>query len=369
MLSGVRVFVSKTGIPTLITFLSKDYTSPKVEVAVILCGSTEEADEQTDTKQEENEPGKQEQEAAYIAGEIQRLLREEQKADGSPIVPGDIAVLFRSRSMSAYVSKALAEKGILCSENDGDRYFENADVLMVLCLLNTIDNPHRDIFLTGTLRSPIFGFCMDDIIRIRKSCDDSFSLYDALLSYKDSSDNDLAKRCVAFDELLTKWRNHSLSLSVDRFLQYLFNTEQFVASGLVNAPNDTGDGGNLLRLYEYARTFESGSFKGLYNFIEFINTLIEEGKKMKVPPKGISPERVNLMTIHQSKGLEFPVCFLCGAAKRFNRQDQYSSLLFEYPLGVAMRLSDSTGFARINTPMREALAASNAIIMPLPFYP
>ncbi|MBQ8332059.1 MAG: UvrD-helicase domain-containing protein [Clostridia bacterium] len=334
---------------------TEEYRSPLVQVAVIMPPTPSEEE-----SEEDELPEKKELEAAYIASEINRLITEEKKADGSPILAGDIAVLFRSRSMSAYVSRALNEYGILTSENDGDRYFENPDVLMVLCLLNTVDNPHRDIFLTGTLRSPIFGFTMEDLILIRKSCDDSYSLYDALLSCTDGDDA-LAKKCRRFDEVLTGLRQNAVTLPVDRFLRLLFESDVFAASGLVCDQTETGDGGNLLRLYEYARTFEAGSFKGLYNFIEFINTIIEEGKKMKVPPKGTSPDRVNLMTIHQSKGLEFPVCFLCDCGKRFNRQDQQASLLFDYPTGVAMKIADQTGFARINTPMREALAANVAI--------
>ncbi len=336
---------------------SPSYSSPSVEVAVILDqNDTEEADDDA----EDEPPEKKMLEAVYISKEIERLIKEEKKADGSPILAGDIAVLFRSRSMSAYVAKALNSRGILSSENDGDRYFESPDVLMVLCILNTVDNPHRDIFLTGALRSPIFDFTMDDIIRIRKSCDASYSLYDALLAYK-QGDTPLAEKCARFDATLTQWQQASIALPVDRFLQILFDTDVFVASGLLGGQNESGEGGNLLQLYEYARSFEAGSFKGLYNFIEFINTIIEEGKKMKVPPKGASPDRVNLMTIHQSKGLEFPICFVCGTANRFNRRDQQASLLFEYPTGVAMKISDSTGFARINTPMREALAANNGI--------
>ena len=325
-----------------------DYQSPKVEVAVLIPGGKEE---------EEPMEGK-ELEAEYIASEIARLIREEKKADGSPIREGDIAVLFRSRSMSAYLAAALRKRGILSSENDGERYFESPDVLMVLCLLNTVDNPHRDIFLTGTLRSPLFGFSMDEIIAVRNHADSSYSLYDALL-LRMEEEGELAQKIRDFVTVLDEYRSLSVSLPVDRFLRMLFESDRFIASGFVTVQNDAGDGGNLLRLYEYARTFENGSFRGLYNFIEFINSLIEEDKKLKVPPKGQSPDRVNLMTIHQSKGLEFPVCFLCNTGARFNDADAKESLLFEYPHGIAMKIGDTTGFARINTPMREALAVAN----------
>ena len=227
---------------------------------------------------------------------------------------------------------------------------------MLLCILNTIDNPHRDIFLTGTLRSPIFGFSMNDLIQIRQSCDASYSLYDALISCKEST-SELSARCRFFDFTLSEWRYQATSLPVDRLLRLLFESEPFVAAGISFQEKINDESGNLLRLYEYARTFEAGSFKGLYNFIEFINTVIEDNKKMDIPPKGASSDRVNLMTIHQSKGLEFPVCFLCGTATKFNKSDEYANILLEYPYGIGMKISDQTGFARINTPLREALAS------------
>lgn len=336
----------------------ESYQSPRVEVTVLSAPPKESL---TDTEPKEEEtPEKKAVEAEYIASEIERLIHSETKADSSPIYPGDIAVLFRSRSMSPYLNQALNRRGILTSESDGEHYFENPDVLMVLCLLNAVDNPHRDIFLSGTLRSPLFEFTMDDLIAIRRCADSTYSLYDALLAYKEK-DDELAERCRTFDETLNEYRRVSSALPVDRFLRYLFESEKFVLSGFLTEQTESGEGGNLLRLYEYARTFEAGSFKGLYNFIEFINTVIEEGKKIKTPPKGISKERVNLMTIHQSKGLEFPVCFVCNVGARFNLSDQQSSMLFEYPIGLAMKIADSTGFARINTPMREALCLNSSI--------
>ena len=332
--------------------------APKVEVAVISTKS--ENDETNDSLEEKEPPVAKELEAAYIAEKIDQLIRNETKGDGKPIRPGDIAVLFRSRTMSPYVANALKQRGILCSESDSGRYFENPDVLMILCLLNTVDNPHRDIFLTGTLRSPLFGFDMNDLIEIRNAASETYSLYDALLCRAKEADK-LAEKCRRFDADLQSLRRDARSMPVDRFLRTLFESDRMIASGIFSDISAGSEGGNLLRLYDYARNFETGSFKGLYNFIEFINTLIEEERTMKIPPKGSSPDRVNLMTIHQSKGLEFPVCFVCGTASRFNRQDQKESFLFEYPSGVAMKIADTTGFARMNTPMREALAVQNEI--------
>ena len=233
-------------------------------------------------------------------------------------------------------------------------------MLLVLSLLNTVDNPHRDIHLAATLCSPIFEFSLDDLISIRKGVSSAYSLYDALIEFS-KGDSELSQKCKSFEEALSQLRTSAISLPVDRFLRLLFESDVFVASGLLSDRNNFGEGGNLLRLYDYARTFESGSFKGLYNFIEFINTLIENDKMLEVAPKDKCAERVTLTTMHHSKGLEFPVCFICGTGAKKNMKQLNGSLLYEYPTGVAMKLSDITGFTRVNTPLREALVKNKFI--------
>ena len=348
-----------------------DFADHKAEVAVILT-DTAYADEENDNedddgspkrkkkKRRDDTPDKEEYEAEYIASKIDELIKSEKKANGKPILPGDIAILYRSGKMVSYLSEALAKRNILCSEGGGDSYFESPDVLLVLSLLNAVDNPPRDIHLAAILCSPLFEFTLDELIVIRKNSSPAFSLYDALLAYS-RKDGDLAQKCLRFDEKLTELRTSSLSLPVDRFLRLLFESDIFVASGLLADRDKYGEGGNLLRLYDYARTFESGSFKGLYNFIEFINDLIENDKMLEIAPKEKCPERVTLTTMHHSKGLEFPVCFICGAGTKKNMKQLYGSLLYDYPTGVAMKLADGTGFSRVNTPMREAIAKGKFI--------
>lgn len=329
---------------------AKSPHAPIVQVTVI--STNTEVEEESDDQKEP--PLAKELEAAYIAEEIDRLIHEE------GFSAGEIAVLFRSHEMSPYVANALKQRGIPSSESDSKCFFQNPDVLMILCLLNTIDNPHRDIFLTGTLRSPLFEFDINDLIDIRKAAPSAYSLYDALLCRAEEKD-ELGEKCLRFHETLQQYRNDARAMPVDRFLRTLFESDRMIATGLMGDGSSDSEGGNLLRLYDYARSFENGSFKGLYNFIEFINSLIEDNKKIKIPSKGKSSTRVNLMTIHSAKGLEFRACFVCGASKQFNTQDQKAPLLFEYPFGVAMNISDSTSFARIRTPMHKALALQKGI--------
>ena len=343
----------------------------KAEVTVILTDtaeedtaeSTEEATPKKGRKKNSTSsdtPDKEEYEAEYIASRIEALIGKETLANGRPIEPGDIAILYRSGKMVAYLSDALAKRGILCSEGGGGSYFESPDVLLVLSLLNAVDNPHRDIHLAALLCSPLYEFTIDELITVRKSVPHTFSLYDALV-HRSRTDDALGKKCLDFDQKLSDLRAGALSLPVDRFLRLLFESDVFVASGLLADRDSFGEGGNLLRLYDYARTFEAGSFKGLYNFIEFINDLIENDKMLEIAPKERCAERVTLTTMHHSKGLEFPVCFICGVGARKNTRSLSASLLIDEGIGVAMRLSDKTGFSRTNTPMREAIARARYI--------
>lgn len=327
------------------------YVSPKVKIAVVTTPSKSEQESREADEILKNHDF----EAEYIAQEIERLIKNGVKADGSRILPKDIAVLFRASSTGDLVAAALKKRGILSSQSDAKKYFENPDVLTVLCVLNTIDNPQRDIFLAGTLRSPLFNFNMEELVKLRISVDKSLSLYDAVHYYSQAFNNELSNKCLDFILTIEGWQNDAASVAVDKFLQILFDSERFVASGLVSQQNDSGDGGNILLLYEYARRFERDSFKGLYQFIEYINSLIEKGETFSVGDSLAADDRVRLMTIHKSKGLEFPVCFLCNATHPIRSQEIRDSLVLDYPLGIAMKLSEESGLARINTPMRETV--------------
>lgn len=294
-------------------------------------------------------------EAAYITQRIRALLKDGKKADGSKILHKDIAVLARSKGTLLKISKELDKAGIPSCISAEDEFFENPEVLLLLCLLNTIDNPRRDIHLTGTLRSPLYGFTLDDLIKIRREADEELSLYDALLAYRETHTGDkTAKKCEVFLSELETYRAFARTLPVDRLIRQVFTNPRLTVGGGLSAILPARR--HLLRLYEYARKFEAGAFRGLYQFVSYIERLIAQKAKMELPAQD-RDDAVKLMTIHKSKGLEFPVCILANAGKKFNLDDSTASLLIEEELGIAMKLSDDSGFGRINTPMRDAIAA------------
>ncbi len=330
---------------------NKDHVAQKVKIAVVKSPTS--AEKQSD----DNLVGFEahDYEAEYIAREIEQLLKNGTKNDGSRILPSDIVVMFRSKTIAPYIEDALARRGILYSFDDANQYFESPDVLTVLCILNAVDNPERDIYLAGALKSPIFDFSLDELIKLRKAYGEEFSLYSTLCNYISDFDDELSKKCRAFNDTLGLWQYHAAALPIDKFLEMLFDSPEFLSSGIMSIANNEGEGGNLLLLYDYARKFESGSFKGLYQFIEYINTVIDNGKTLPLGGASESKGRVSLMTIHKSKGLEFPVCFLCNTAASITSKDIKESFVLDKAFGIGMKLSESTGMALIDTPIRRTV--------------
>ena len=317
-------------------------TGEPVKIALI---SSETEDEDEDIS---------EREAEYVAGEIKRLVGSTKKDDCSPITYSDIAILMRSaRAQSDVFSTVFKHHGIpLFNSTEGD-LFENPEVLLVLCLLNVIDNPSRDIYLAGLLKSPVFGFTLDELIRIRRHSSDG-SLYDALRAYTDDTGFDRGR---SFLEKLSLWRHKAGTLPVDRLVWYLYRDTDLPALVQTDPGQTKLRLANLTMFYEYARSFEKSSSHGLYNFIRYINDIIDNKARLSVPSaSSAGTGAVRLMTIHQSKGLEFPVVFLCGTGKKFNENDLRQSIVSDRGLGIALKLSDSTGFARYDTPVRQAIA-------------
>ena len=316
--------------------------------------TTDENDDETI----EEECSALEWESEYIASQIAEILASSDSENpDKKVKPGDIAVLFRKQKISPYLSAALRKRNIKVAETEATQYFENDDVLLMLCVLNTIDNPERDIYLAGALRSPLFDFTADDLLMLRQEINKNASLFYAVSSYAKNKDDELAKKCKEFCDTLALWQDTARSLPIDRFLLTLFNTEKFIASGILSNQSSDGEGGNVLLLYDYARSFQGKGFKGLYEFIEYINSLIDEGQSFPAASKSDSPDRVTLMTIHKSKGLEFPICFLSLCGNRFNNEDAKQNLVLCYPHGIAMKLIDESGFSLVTTPMHTLIAS------------
>ncbi|MBQ4065063.1 MAG: PD-(D/E)XK nuclease family protein, partial [Clostridia bacterium] len=285
-------------------------------------------------------------EADYVASRIETLLREGTR-------PSDICILLRSTSRASVdYEEALSRRGIPCRNRITKDLFMNPEVLMVLNLLHVIDNPTRDIYLAGALKSPVYNVTVSELTRIRRHRKDG-SLYDALTAYV--ADTGFAKGRY-FLEKLAEYRA-MVSEPVDKLIWHLYNDAEIfaLATGKREDVASSDRRANLILLYDYARKFESGSFKGLYNFIRYISDVLDSGAGFSsAPPSAATENVVRIMSIHQSKGLEFPVVFLCDCGADFNKSDTTKRVLIDRHYGTTLKLPDSTGLASIDTVFRKA---------------
>ncbi len=294
-------------------------------------------------------------EAEYIASEIKRLITCEKKKDGTPISPSDIAVLVRTNAASLPIEKAINSLGIMTTNNIATEFFENSEILLMMSLLNTIDNPMRDVYLAGVLKSPLFSFTLDELVKIRASKLKG-TLYEALVEY--TAANDFEKGSYFLDKL-EYFRTLSCGNQVDKLIHKLYSECSLFAIVSANAkpgttPREARE--NLMLLYKYARDFEASSFKGLSSFINYVDDIIAEkttlpGSSSKAP----SGDNVHIMTIHHSKGLEFPVVFVAGTQKKVSMNDLSSPVLIDRRAGISTDLPGLVPGTRVKSFYRLAL--------------
>lgn len=273
--------------------------------------------------------------------------------------PGSIAVLSRSKSFAAGVVRALTALGIPAANSVGEDLFADPEVLMFVSLLSAVDNPQRDIPLAGALRSPIFGLNLSDMVKIKTS-GEHISLFDALTSYaEEGRDGDLAAKCRSTLARLADWRAYAEAMPADKLIRRIYaDTTALMYSGSDGSRSGlppTARRANLRRLYEYARRFEGSTFRGLSEFVTYINGMISDGVKIESDASS-ARGAVSVMTIHKSKGLEFPTVFIVGLGSRFNRRDAAQDLCYSPDAGMGMRLAGADGLTKLDTPMRHAAA-------------
>ncbi len=293
-----------------------------------------------------------EAEAEIIAEEIEALLRKGKRDDGSPIAPRDIAVLLRSMvsDLPGYLTEKLRLRGIPSTTAEDKDFFLNPEVLLMLSLLNVIDNPARDIYLAGVLRSPLFMFTMDELLTVRGAKDREATLYECLLAHAALHPED--EKTAYFLATLEDYRNRAEGMSVSALLRYLYDDTAMTAI----AVNEGGHNGrdNLHMLYHYAAAFETTATHGLYAFIRYIDRIIAEKETFSRPRDlDTNVNAVHIMTIHASKGLEFPVCFVSGCNNDFPKGR--SGFTYNAALGVPLNLRSHDGYGIAANPLTEAV--------------
>ncbi|MGB9678851.1 MAG: helicase-exonuclease AddAB subunit AddA [Thermoanaerobacteraceae bacterium] len=251
----------------------------------------------------------------------------------------DIVILLRATTNWAEVFlEELIEDGIPAFADIGTGYFETSEVKTIISLLQIIDNPIQDIPMLAVLRSPIFSFTEGELIEIRAELPDN-SIYEAVKKIADSN-NEIGRKSKSFLSKLSIWQEKAVYMPVDEFIWYLYTDTGYY--GYVGAMT----GGiqrqaNLRVLFERAKQYEETSFKGLFNFINFINKLKVSSKDMgSAKILGENENVVRIMSIHKSKGLEFPVVIVAGLGKQFNLKDLNKTILYHHLLGFGPEVVD-----------------------------
>ena len=286
-------------------------------------------------------------EAHYVAAQIKSVLGQpfyhpKQQVE-KPLGYGDVVVLLRStKQWATTFNEVFTQWGIPVFVDVGTSFFEALEVTILLSLLKVIDNRHRDLEWMTVLRSPIVGLSVEDLANIRAANQEG-SFYESVCHYKDNFEDSLAQTLKAFHDQLDRWTLTATYQRLDDWLWAVLDETQFYAyCGAM--PEGPGRQANLRLLLDRAGALEGQPESGLYHFIQVIERMEKSGNDMeaaKLMPD--NEDAVRIMSIHKSKGLEFPLVIVAGLGKRFNLSDTYEDVMVHKHLGLGPKYVDWVG--------------------------
>lgn len=295
-------------------------------------------------------------EARFTASKIAELVSSgfmiNDKDEGMrPCSYGDFAVLLRSASTAAAsYEREFSRLGIPFVSPKPDGLLQKSEIRAVISLLSVIDNPTSDIPLIAALKSPMFAFSADDLCEIRRERGGTFINSMEKLAKKDTK---TAEKCRDFLSNLRALRSLARGMSASSLIWEIYNRTN--ALGMFGAlPYGKDRQQNLLEFYKCAEEFEALGYSGLYKFISHIANLIENDGDIALP-KAHNGNSVTIMTMHKSKGLEFPIVFVGNVIRNFNLEDIKNPVLIHPELGIGTKLKDEVALCHHTTLMREAI--------------
>jgi ATP-dependent helicase/nuclease subunit A len=261
-----------------------------------------------------------------------------------PICQGDIVILLRSMKFKADpIALVLREAGIAVHSESATGYFEATEVNDVLSLLQVLDNQRQDIPLAAVLRSPIANLPQadDQLARMRLAYlgEPPVSFHEAAARYAAEQNDDLAKRLRDFRAQLDAWRTLARQRPLAEVLWTIYDQTGYLAfcAGLAGGEQRQA---NLIELHERARQFGTFRRQGLSRFLQFLEKLKSDSDLGQASIASEAEDVVRIMSIHRSKGLEFPVVVLPDLGKAFNLQDCQGSILLDRHIGIGMQVVD-----------------------------
>jgi ATP-dependent helicase/nuclease subunit A len=313
-------------------------------------------------------------EARLMAKKVKEMIGQEDEATPYQVYDAkigyrniqyrDIVILLRATSTWApTILEEFKLQGIPAYAELSSGYFDATEVSVMLSLLHVIDNPHQDIPLASVLRSPLIGLTGEDLAKVR-ILSKRGSYFDAMKTYINRGENQgLKEKLSFFYKQLQTWRDEARQGALSELLWKIFReTGYYDYVGGMNGGKQRQ--ANLRALYDRSRQYETTSFRGLFRFLRFIERMRDKGKDLGTARAlGEQEDVVRVMTIHKSKGLEFPVVFVAGLNKNFNRQDLNGSFLLHKELGFGPTFVNPT--LRIKYPTLPMFAIKNKIKMEL----
>lgn len=268
------------------------------------------------------------------------------------VTPKDIALIIRKDGgrIKMYAD-ALAKLGIPTKTPESKDFFLNAEIQLMLCLLNTVNNPLRDIYLTGLMLSPLFSFTADELYRARE--DSSPSLWASVRGYAEKHPEN--EKFSSFIKTVERYRSISEGMPADELILKLYSELSILTLSGESAAKE-----NLMLLYDFAKKFEASSFRGLYSFINYINTVIDSNASFSAKKAGECEDAVSIVTVHKSKGLEYPIVFLVDAASSLESSaDSRVHVAFSDADGLAMKTRIPDGLALVESPIFNVILDKN----------
>lgn len=292
-------------------------------------------------------------ESKMVAARIKQLINPEnpykvfdrklgEKGEYRNIRLSDIAILCRTGKYDSTLMKTLAEFGIESFSQKTLGYFDSEEITLLLSILDIVDNPYNDIKLLTVMKSKLYEFT-DLELSLMKIKSNKKSFYNNVLAYIDNGDDVLLKNKIeAFVEEINYFREQTNYMSIYELIDLILEE-----TGLLYLAKSMPAGRvrlkNIEMLKEMALTYEHSSYKGLFNFIRYINKQknydIDVGGSLDVNE---NDDAVRIMTIHKSKGLQFPVVFLFGTGKSYNTMDENNNIILDRKLGIGVPYNDST---------------------------
>ena len=276
-------------------------------------------------------------EAEFVAARIERLLHEASVTENGalrPAKPSDIVILMRSPGMSAGVYQAaLQKRGIACDAGADDNLMQTAEIEILFQLLQIIDNPHRDIPLAAAMASPVFGFSPEELALLRAQ-EQNGDLYDCLCACREPD-----KKLRAFLSWLSRMREESRRMPLPEFLNAVVQS-----SGLETVfaamPDSERRQSSLAAFASFVTSGAQAELRSLSELVQLLTQLQQRDKGLPAQDAPVRPDAVRILTIHKSKGLEFPIVILADLSKKMNMKDNNPAVLTDEELLIGSNVVD-----------------------------